>query len=84
VPALAGAVQQLLALEVLQDLDQVLPAEALVAREGQLEGRALDVVDQDLQVLGVDPALLDRGAEEVVRARSRGASAAGSRRGSRG
>ena len=34
--------------------------------EGQLEGRALDVVDEDLEVVGVDPALLDRRAEEVV------------------
>jgi len=67
VPAVPRPVEQLLVLEVLQDLDEVLPAERLVAHERQLERRALDVVDEDLQVVGVHPALLDRRAEEVVR-----------------
>ncbi len=67
VPALPRPVQQLLLLEVLQDLDEALPPESLVAHEGQLEGRALDVVDEDLEVVGVDAALLDGRPEEVVR-----------------
>ena len=66
VPASARAVQQLLALEEGQDLREVFLAEALVVGEGQLEGRALHVGEQDVQVLGVDAALLGGAAEEVV------------------
>ena len=43
-----------------------LEVEGLVGGEGQLERRALDVVHQDLEVVGVDAPLLHRGAEEVV------------------
>jgi hypothetical protein len=60
-------VEQPLLLEEAEDLGQVLSPEALAGAERQLEGRALDVVHQDLQVVGVDPALLHRLAEEVVR-----------------
>ena len=66
VPALSRAVQQVLALEVAQDLAQVFLAEALVVGEGQLEGRALHVGEEDLEVVGVDAALLGGGPEEVV------------------
>ena len=45
---------------------QILLAEALVGLERQLEGRALDVIEQDLQVVRVDERVLRRGAEEVV------------------
>jgi hypothetical protein len=42
-------------------------AERLAALEGELEGRALQVLDEDLGVVGIDPGLLDRRAEEVLR-----------------
>jgi hypothetical protein len=61
----ASAGEQPLLLEELEDLDQALSPERLVCREGQLERRALDVVHEDLQVVGVDPPLLDGGVEEV-------------------
>ena len=60
VEAAARAVQQALLLQELQDLRQVLAAERLARVERQLEGRALHVVDQDLQVVRVDAPLLDR------------------------
>jgi hypothetical protein len=66
VPAVARAVDEPLLLQVAEDLFQALAAEALSGREGQLEGRALDVADQDVQVLRVDAGLLDGGVEEVV------------------
>ena len=44
----------------------ILLSEALVGRERQLERRALDVIEQDLQVVRVDQRVLRRGAEEVV------------------
>ena len=39
-------------------------AEGLVGGEGQLEGRALHVAEQDLEVVRVDAALLDRRPED--------------------
>ena len=50
-----------------EDLLQVLPAERLAGRERQLERRALDVVDQDLQVVRIDERVLGRRVEEVRR-----------------
>ena len=50
-----------------EDLLQVLPAVRLGGRERQLERGALDVIDQDLQVVGVDEGVLGRRVEEVRR-----------------
>ena len=67
VPAVPGAVHEALLLEEVQDLLQVLAAEALSRGEGQLEGRALHVVDEDVEVVGVDAALLRWGRRRSSR-----------------
>jgi hypothetical protein len=57
-------------------------AEGLIALEGQLEGRALEVLDEDLDVVGVDARVLD-GRARVTRSgasRRTGRAAASSRR----
>src|SRR5262245_12937630 len=66
VPAAAGAVEQALVLERGQIAAYVEPAEAVVARERQLEHRALQVIGQDERVVGIDPRVLRRHPEEVV------------------
>jgi hypothetical protein len=75
-------VDKALAFEEAEDLDEVLGSEVLSRLDGQLEGRALDVRDEDVEVvaqgqafaspkggfaLGVDAAFLGRGAEEIRR-----------------
>ena len=58
----------MLVLEVAQQLRRVLePGELLALLEGQLVGGALDVVEQDVEVVRVDERLLRRLAEEVIR-----------------
>ena len=42
------------------------PPKGSLLAERQLEGRALEVVDQDEGVLGIDARVLGRRAEEVV------------------
>ena len=46
---------------------QVVAPEGFRARERQLEGRALDVIDQDMQVVGIDQRPLGRAIEEIRR-----------------
>ncbi len=50
-----------------QDLLHVDRAERLVGRERQFERRALHVVEQDVQIVGIDERMLGRGAEEEFR-----------------
>ena len=50
-----------------EDFLHVVPAERFVGRERQLERRALDVIDEDVQVVGIDQRPLGRGVEEVRR-----------------
>ena len=50
-----------------ENLLQVVPAERLGAGERQLERRALDVIDEDVQVVGIDQRPLGRAIEEIRR-----------------
>jgi len=45
---------------------RIVAAELLAVADGQLEGGALQVVEEDLDVVRVDVRLLGRAAEEVV------------------
>ena len=67
VVGIAGAVDQAVLAQDVQHLLDVDAAEGVGAAERQLEGRALHVVDQDVQVVGVDERVLGRGVEEVGR-----------------
>jgi hypothetical protein len=62
-----GAVHEPVFGEQREDLLHVLAAEALARPERQLERGALDVIEQDVQVVGVDERVLGRGVEEVRR-----------------
>ena len=66
VPAGAGAVENPLPLKVIEQLLQVFPAEALPLLEGELEGGALDVVQEDQQVVRIDPAELGGAGKKVI------------------
>ncbi len=50
-----------------EDLLQVVPTELLARRERQLERGALDVIDQNVQIVGIDQRALGRRIEEVGR-----------------
>ena len=67
VPLPVGVVDEAFLAEHGEDLLHVLVPEALIVAERQLEGRALHVVEQDVQVVGVDERVLGRGVEEVRR-----------------
>ena len=60
------AVQHALVLERGQLAAHLDGAEALGLADRQLEGRALEVVHQDERVVGIDPRVLGRRAEEIV------------------
>ena len=66
-PSPARPVDEPVFLEEAEHLLDVLAPEDLVGAEGQLERRALHVAHEDVQVVGVDPALLHGRVEEVVR-----------------
>ena len=66
-PPVAGPVEDPFLLEHPEQLFQVLVAETFPLAEGQLEGGALEVLDQDLEVLRIDQTALGRPFEEVVR-----------------
>ena len=63
----ARAMHQPGLLQHAQHFLHVPPAETLVGRERQLERRALHVVDEDVQVVGIDQRVLGRGVEEERR-----------------
>ena len=65
VPAL-GLVQDPVLVEVGEDAERVLRAEPLGAVERQLEGGALEVLDQDVQVVRVHQAGLRRPSEDEL------------------
>ena len=68
VPLAVGVVDEPLLRQHRQHLLHVSPrAELLVVRERQLERRALHVVEQDVQVVGVDQRVLGRRVEEIRR-----------------
>ena len=46
---------------------EIVPAEGLVPGKRQLERRALDVIDEDVQVVGIDQRPLRRAIEEIRR-----------------
>jgi hypothetical protein len=48
------------------DLAQLVTPKFLTVTQGEFEGRALDVGDQDFQVLGIDVGVFRRALEEVV------------------
>ena len=50
-----------------QHLLQVVPAERFAIGERQLERRALDVIDEDVEVVGIDERALRRAVEEIRR-----------------
>ena len=64
--AVPRAVQQPLVLERGQLPAHLDLAEPLALDHRQLEGRALEVVHQDERVVGIDPRVLGRRAEEIV------------------
>ena len=50
-----------------EDLLQVVAAEPFIGGERQLERRAFDVIDEDVQVVRIDQRVFGRGVEEVRR-----------------
>jgi hypothetical protein len=66
-PLVLGVVEELVLLEEVEDLADLGPAELLAVLERQLEGGALDVVDEDGEVVRVDEGHLGRLGEEVFR-----------------
>ena len=66
VPAVAGAQQDPLFLEQVQQRFEVFPAKGLPLLERELEGGALHVLDEDLEVVGIDESLFRARSEEVV------------------
>ena len=66
VPAVVRPVEHALFLEVLQKLFEIFAAESFAFFKRQLEGRAFDVVQQNEQIVGIDPAMLGRKRKEVV------------------
>ena len=63
----AGPMHEPLLGQDAEDFLQVVPAELLGGRERQLERRALHVIDEDVQVVGIDERVLRRGVEEIRR-----------------
>jgi len=49
------------------NLSDIVPPELLGVADGQLESRALDMRQQDLEILGINVSVLGRAPEEVVR-----------------
>ena len=66
-PALVGMVHESFLRQHREDLLHVLAAEPLVVAERQLEGGALDVIEQDVEVVGIDQRVFRRRVEEVGR-----------------
>ncbi|OGD33748.1 MAG: hypothetical protein A2V45_09635 [Candidatus Aminicenantes bacterium RBG_19FT_COMBO_58_17] len=60
-------VEELLLFQELEDAGDVQLPESLAVAEGQLEGGAFDVADQDGEVVGVDQGLLRALGEEIKR-----------------
>jgi hypothetical protein len=58
VPLPVGVVDESLLGEHREDLLHVLPAERFIGRERQLERGALHVIEQDVQVVGIDQRVL--------------------------
>ena len=44
--------------KISQDLRQVFPSESFSIPEGKLKGSALDVAEQDQEVIGIDESML--------------------------
>ena len=63
----AGPMHEPLLGQDAENLLHVVPAERLRRRERQLERRALDVIDEDVQVVGIDERALGRRVEEIRR-----------------
>ena len=63
---IARAVHESVLAQDVEHLLHVDDAERVGAAERQLERRALHVVDQDVQVVGIDQRVLGRGVEEVL------------------
>ncbi len=57
VPPVVDAVQDALLLEVVQEFLDILVAELFSLLEGEFEGSALQVVEQDKEVVGIDAAV---------------------------
>ena len=62
-----GAMHQAALLQNAEHLLHVVAAVLFARRERQLEGRALHVIDEDVQVVGIDQRVLGRRVEEVRR-----------------
>ena len=67
VPMVSGAVEESSLGEPLAELPQAHVAEFFFRGKRQLEGSALEVVDQDFQIIRLDEGVLGRAAEEIVR-----------------
>ena len=52
--------------ELLAKFRQIDIAEPLIRRDGQLEGCALQVVDENLKIVGLDVGVFRRAPEEIV------------------
>ena len=65
-PGAARVVQEAALLQKAAQLGGVVRAELFAVADRQLEGRALQVVQQDLEVVGVDVGVLGRAVEEVL------------------
>src|ERR1019366_332476 len=66
VPGAGGVVEESALFQEAADLAEIVLAEALAVAQGQLKGSALQVRQQDLQVLRIDVGVLRRAAEEVI------------------
>ena len=59
-PAIVGMVHELVLLQKAKDIRQVLRPELLAVLERKLEGGALDVLNEDREVVRIDQAILRR------------------------
>ena len=65
-PGLVDEIDEPLLAQQSQHSLQIFLAELFARRKRQLERRALDVVEQDLQIVGVDEGVLRRSLKKVV------------------
>src|SRR5207248_714098 len=65
VPFIAGSMNKTAVSQVLEDLGYVVTAESLVHCERKLEGGALQMAEQDLDIIGINETHLGRLAQKV-------------------